>query len=178
MIGSHARTESAAPFAGGWRDRPGFCGLDRLDQPSGTLDAAGRAELSTVAIRTKLAHDLYAAFADRYAPFPTGLAEARTMQLVMVRALLDRYGVDDPTLEPAGRFPDPTVRAEYERLIAQGGADRAAAVRVIRDLERHTARTLTAALARTAAADVRQVYLHLLVAAERQSRKAQAWGGR
>jgi hypothetical protein len=178
MIGSHARAESAALCVGGWRDRPGFCGRDRLDQPSGALDAAGRAELSAVAVRTKLAHDLYAALADRYAPFPAGLAHSLTMRLVLLRALLSRHGVDDPTLEPAGSFPDEAVQAEYERLVVQGGVDRAAAVRVVRDLERRTAQSLSAALARTSAADVRQVYLHLLVAAERQSRMAQAWGGR
>jgi hypothetical protein len=161
-------------MAADWRDRPGFCGMDVLDQPSGTLDAAARAELRQLAERAKLAHDLAAAFADRHAAFPAGFAHAQTMRLIMLRVLLDRYGLDDPTRAAY----TPAVQAEYDRLLAEGRTGRAAALGVVRRLEQRTVADLSAALERATAPDVRHTYLHLLVAANRLLRAAQAWSGR
>ncbi len=176
MMTSDAMMTAGAPTA--WRDRPGFCGMDVVDQPSGTLDAAARAELRQFTERAKLARDLATAFADRYAAFPVPFVHAQTMRLTMLRVLLDRYAVDDPTPGLDGHFPDPAVQAEYDRLLAQGRSGRTAALGVMRGLERRTAADLTTASTRATAPDVRHTYLHLLVAANRQLRAALAWSGR
>ena len=67
----------ASSVPGAWRNRAGFCAVDALAQPAGTLDLAQRARLRALAARTKLAHDLVAAFADRYGAFPVQLIEAQ-----------------------------------------------------------------------------------------------------
>jgi len=52
-------------LTGAWRDRTGFCGVDPLDQPAGSLDLGQREHLRVVAERIRLTHDLLAGFADR-----------------------------------------------------------------------------------------------------------------
>ena len=83
----------------------------------------------------------------------------------MVRTLLDRYGLADPTTSlAAGQFSDPAVQATYDRLLAQGQATEAAAVQVGQTVEQTDIDDLTAAREGLTAADVRQVYEHLLAA--------------
>ncbi len=171
------RAAPAAPTAVpmmGWRDRAGFCGMDLAGQPSGTLTATQRTSLRAVTERTRLAHDLYAAFADRYATFPAQLVLAETQQLETLRALLARYGEPDPM---AGRL-DPTLRAEYDRLRTYGDTSRAAALEVVRQMSRGTADLVQPELSGLTAPDVRHAYLHVLMAAGGHLRLAQAWRGR
>ena len=158
-----------------WRDRTGFCGVGVLDQPAGTLDAGQRAQLQALAARTKLVHDLVAAFADRYDPFPAELAPALTRELAALRLLLDRYGGTDAQAPFApGQFADAGLRHDYERLVRLGSTGRRAALAVIAGLLRET----IAALPDVAAPDVHNVCFQLHAATLRQLRVVQAWSGR
>jgi hypothetical protein len=162
-----------------WRDRSGFLGLDVPNQPSGCLDPAGREVLRDMAQRTKVAHDLLVAFADRYDAFPVQLIDAQTRELASVRVLLERYGVADPTAGlPAGLFADADVQERYDRLLADGLRDRASALEVSTRLAGDAASALGEALGHLHAPDVRHIYLHLLLAAHQQIRLGQAWSGR
>lgn len=120
-----ARQTNTHVLDAAWRDRAGFCGVTVLDQPAGSVDLAERAHLRAVAVRIKILHDLLAAFADEYAPFPGELVAAQTRELVAVRLLLQRYAAGDPgaDVEP-GVVIDAETRHDYERLRARGRAFR------------------------------------------------------
>jgi hypothetical protein len=66
----------------------------------GTLTAEQQSTLAAMAQEEKLAHDLYAAFGARYdAVIFDRIAGSETHHLTIVRMLLDRYGLADPTVE-------------------------------------------------------------------------------
>ncbi|MGA5302472.1 DUF2202 domain-containing protein [Nucisporomicrobium flavum] len=165
---------TAAPSEA-WRDRAGFCAPDRAVLPSGPVPPAQVALLIELAQRTKLGHDLLAVFADRYAAFPHS-APSQTRELTALRQLLERHGLADPSAGlGAGLFADPGVQARYDRYLAEGRTGRAAALDVVRRTAAEVVRMLDDARPGLAAPDVRQVCLHILLAAHRQIRVAQAW---
>lgn len=162
-----------------WRDRTGFCGVEPLDQPAGSLDLGQREHLRALAGRIKLTHDLLAVFADWYAAFPLELMAAQTRELMAVRALLERYGITDPNAGlPEGAFNVAESRRDYQRLRGQGAMGRAVAFDVIATTLRETTAFLECALPRLAAPDVRSVYLQVAASTLRQLRVVQAWSGR
>jgi hypothetical protein len=166
-------------LAGGWRDRAGFCGVDTLDQPPGTLDLTQRLHLQAMTARTRLSHDLIAAFADRYGAFPVQLVAAQTRELIALRLLLARYGLIDLNA-PLGRggFADPETSRDYDRLLAQGSASRAAALDAVARVLRESSAVLEPVLLELTPPDVRNVYFQLYAATWRQRRLVQAWTGR
>jgi hypothetical protein len=162
-----------------WRDRAGFCGMDLLDQPSGSLTADMKVLLGDLAERIKMNHDLLGAFADRHEPFPGQMVGAQTRELAAVRVLLDRYGVPDPTAGlPAGEFVHDGAQFGYDRLLAEGMRDRASALAVVVRLADATVTTLDEALRHLDAPDVRHTFLHLIMTAHQQRRLAHAWSCR
>ncbi|MEU8233200.1 DUF2202 domain-containing protein [Actinoplanes sp. NPDC048967] len=162
-----------------WRDRAGFCGVEVLDQPAGSINPVQRAHLRAVAVQIKMVHDLLVAFADEYAPFPAELVAAQTRELVAVRLLLERYAVDDPgtQLRP-GLFSDPAAQHDYQRLRARGRSGRATALHVVAVALRETVALLRPLPAGLSAPDMRNVYFQLLTSSQRQSRIVQAWSAR
>jgi hypothetical protein len=174
-----ARQANTTVLDAGWRDRAGFCGVEVLDQPAGSIDLAQRAHLCAVAERIKIAHDLLAAFVDEYAPFPGELVAAQTRELMAVRLLLERYGARDPgTYASPGVFADAAARRDYERLRARGRAGRAAALQVVAETMRETVAFLEPMLSGLTAPDMRNVYFQLLTSTRRQLRIVQAWSAR
>jgi len=171
--------DDTAMAASPWRDRLGFCGGDPVDQPSGVLGPTQRATLRAVAARCKLEHDLLALFADRYQAFPAQLALSRTQAIAAIRPLLSRYGISDPSaMGGTGVMADAVTQADFDRLVAVGCADRAAALRITARLAAGSIWMLEFALAGLTAPDVRHTYLHLLTMAHQQLRTALAWSGR
>jgi hypothetical protein len=165
--------------AGGTADRAcdGSCltGSGLPDQ--GELTAQQEATLAAMAQEEKLAHDLYVAFADRYdAMIFDRIAAAETQHLTIVRTLLARYGLTDPTAGLAdGQFGDPTVQATYDRLLAQGRADLAAALQAGRTVEQTGIDDLRDALPELTAPDVTQVYQNLLRASQHHLAAFERW---
>ena len=70
------------------------------------------------------------------------------------------------------------MQACYDRLLAQGQAARAAALRVGQTVERADIADLEAALAGLTAADVHQLYTHLLTASQHHLFAFQNWSAR
>ena len=143
----------------------------------GTLTAEQQSTLAAMAQEEKLAHDLHAAFGDRYdAVIFDRIAGSETQHLTIVRVLLDRYGLADPTAGlVAGRFSDPAVQSTYDRLLAEGQADLAAALRVGQTVEQTDIDDLRAAQNGLTAPDVTQVYANLLQASQRHLTAFQNW---
>ncbi|MDH6521617.1 hypothetical protein M2163_001392 [Streptomyces sp. SAI-135] len=172
--------EHQAPHHGdrwdGIRRHEGPCDASALaDQ--GTLTASQKATLSTMAEEEKLAHDLYTAFAARYdVRVFQRIAAAETRHLTVVRTLLDRYDVSDPTAgKPAGEFTDPGVQATYDRLLTQGEDSLTGALNAGRAVESDDIAALTRALSGLTAPDTREVYTHLLAASERHLTAFEHW---
>jgi hypothetical protein len=157
--------------------RDGSCLDPAVTAAKGTLTERQQTTLVAMAQEEKLAHDLYAAFAGTYdAVIFDRIAASETRHLTAVRILLARYGIADPTAgKPAGQFSDPTVQATYNRLLAQGRANQAAALQVGQQVERTDIADLQAALNGLTAADVKQVYTHLLNASQHHLIAFQRW---
>jgi hypothetical protein len=143
----------------------------------GTWTAEQQSTLAAMAQEEKLAHDLYVALGDRYdAAIFDRIAGSETQHLAIVRTLLDRYGLADPTAGAAdGRFSDPAVQATYDRLLAEGQADLAAALRVGQAVEQTDIDDLRAAQNGLTAPDVTQAYANLLEASQRHLTAFQRW---
>jgi len=78
-----------------------------------------------------------------------------------VGTLLDRYGVDDPALEP-GVFTDASgLQIHYDELISRGKLNVSDAMEVGRDIELMDIEDLTLALGNTSKKDIRNVYTNL-----------------
>jgi hypothetical protein len=146
----------------------------------GTLTEAQKTELASMSQEEKLARDLYVAFAARYdAAVFDHIAAAESRHLTLVRELLQRYGVNDPTAnQPAGTFTGPAVQAIYDKLLAQGKQSLSAALAVGQQVERTDIADLKAALNGLTAPDVKQIYTNLLAASERHLTAFTRWSNR
>ncbi|MFJ9633957.1 DUF2202 domain-containing protein [Streptomyces sp. NPDC101175] len=160
----------------GIRQHDGTCHGAALAE-QGTLTAAQKATLASMADEEKLAHDLYTAFADRYdVRVFERIASAETQHLSAVRTLLDRYDVTDPTAgRSAGEFTDPGVQATYGRLLKQGEVSLSGALEAGRTVEADDIAALNKALSGLTAPDTRQVYTNLLAASERHLTAFEHW---
>jgi hypothetical protein len=160
--------------------RDGRCAGSAVTAAQGTLTEQQKTTLAAMAQEEKLAHDLYAAFADRYpAVVFDRIAAAETQHLTAVRALLARYGLADPTAgTPAGQFSDPAVQASHDKLLAQGQANQAAALQVGQTVEQTDIADLKAALNGLTAPDLQQIYGHLLTASQHHLTAFQNWSAR
>ena len=155
----------------------GTCGRTGTLAAKGTLTTARKETLAGMAEEEKLAHDLYASFAERYGtPVFARIAAAETRHLTTVRTLLDRYDVTDPTAgKKSGEFADPAVKATYDRLLAQGQGSEEAALKAGRTVETDDIAALTGALDGLTAPDARQVYGNLLTASQHHRTAFEHW---
>ncbi len=139
-------------------------GCPMLDgDAQGSLTGAQKRTLARNAEEEKLAHDVYVRLAASSgdARF-TRIAAAEARHLTMVRTLLDRYDVADPTrgLGP-GEFATSAVAADYQRFVDAGSGSPAAALRVGRQVERADIDALEQARQGLDAPDVETAYTHL-----------------
>jgi hypothetical protein len=99
---------------------PGSC--DECDVEMGELTEEQMAGVVFMANEEKLAHDVYAAFAELYdLPIFGNIAESEARHQEAVNVVLERYGIENPVVDlPAGEFSDPIVASLYDQLIEQG----------------------------------------------------------
>jgi hypothetical protein len=165
----------------GWMRSGGPAGAvtcPRLDGVAqGTLTPAQKTTLQSMAEEEKLAGDLYQAFADRYpAVIFDRIGAAEDQHLAVVRALLTRYGLSDPTSgKAAGQFATASVQATYDRLLTQGQAGQTAALSVGQQMEQASIAALQQAAVGLEAPDAVLVYQHLLTASQHHLAMFVAW---
>lgn len=111
------------------RDRDGSAVLDLAD---GDLSDADAASLAFMVEEEKLAHDLYDALGEAYdLRIFDRIAVAEVRHADAVRALLEAYGLEDPTLGMgAGEFGNDDLQQLYDSLLAQGLESEEAALTV------------------------------------------------
>lgn len=143
-------------------------GADLTNVASGTITAAQKAGLASMAEDEKLAHDLYTAFGDKYGTPFTRITQAETRHLCAVRLVLKRYAIADPSAgETAGSFATASTQQLYDKLLAQGTVGVNAANAAARTVESTDITDLKAAAAGVTAPDISQVYTNLLAASQR-----------
>lgn len=132
------------------------------------LAAATVTVLEHMVTEEKLAHDVYVTLGERYdvATFER-IARSEARHTDAVRALLERYGIDDPTAgDPVGVFDDPTFQGLYDDLVAQGEPSLAAAAGVGIFIEELDIADLAQAIEQEHPADVIRVLSNLLRGSE------------
>ena len=144
-----------------------------LVAPAASLSADEQAALRYMREEELVAHDLYAAFATRYASVPAfaRIAASETQHASAVAVLLDRYGIADPAASHvAGTFSDPALQALYDKLLARGTASLGAAADVGLAVETQDIADLQARLQIVRAADVQTVFESLLAGSQNHLR--------
>lgn len=115
----------------------------------------------------KLAHDVYATFADQWGLTPfSRIASSEQMHTDSIKTLLDRYGIADPASSEVGVFTNPDLQALYDDLIAKGSASAAEALKVGGLIEEVDLHDLDARIAANDQADIATVYANLRSASE------------
>ena len=112
--------------------------LDGL--PKAALTPEEQAGLIWMREEEKLARDVYTTLYDKWkTPVFNNIATAEQTHTDAVKALLDRYAIDDPASGTAtGIFINPDIQALYTNLVSQGDASPVAALTVgatIEDLD-------------------------------------------
>lgn len=112
----------------------------------------------------KLAHDLYAAFAELYdLPLFGNIANAETQHGEAIAGLLTLYGLDDPAAGmAAGEFANADLQALYDDLLAQGSPSLLAALQAGARVEETDILDLQAALNEVTDPEIQRVFGHLL----------------
>jgi hypothetical protein len=154
---------------GEWEQSPGECELCTAEM--GSLTDAQVADLVFMANEEKMAHDVYAAFAEQYGlrTFER-IAAAEAQHQAAVSAALERHGLEgaDVASLPAGEFSDDTVAALYAGFIEQGSVDLDGALAAAVAIEQADIDDLVSRMSdlETSAPDVYQLYTHLQTASE------------
>ncbi len=112
----------------------------------------------------KLAHDVYAALYDLWGlPIFGNIADSEATHTEAVRALLERYNLEDPAVgSEAGVFVDATLQGLYDELVAKGSESLEAAIRVGAAIEEIDILDLTEYIAATDEEDIVLVYENLM----------------
>ncbi len=157
-----------AGMGAGMQGRGAGLGDDLTNLASGTLTAAQKSTLASMAEEEKLAHDLYVALGAKYGTPFTRITNAETRHLAEIRLVLKRYAIADPTAgKAAGSFATASTQQQYSKLLSQGTAGVDAANTAARTVESTDITDLKAAAAGVTAPDVTQVYKNLLAASQR-----------
>ena len=136
---------------------------------AGTLTSTQRATLASMAEEEKLAHDVYVTLGGTFSDLPQfdRIARAESQHLTTMRALLDRYGIADPTSGRAvGDFADSELRALYTSLVERADTP-ADALGVGVTIERLDIADLDDAMSGLTAPDVLNAYTHLRQGSQR-----------
>jgi hypothetical protein len=138
-------------------------GSNLANLPSGTLTSTQKTALAAMAEEEKLAHDVYAALGAKYPDvWQFGrIVNSETMHQSVLRALMTRYGIADPTAGlTAGQFAGARFQAMYDDLVS-GATTSAQALAAGVTVEKADIADLTSALNGLTAPDVTQVYTNL-----------------
>jgi hypothetical protein len=134
----------------------------------GSLTAAQKADLASMAEEEKLAHDLYVALAAKYPEVVqfARIARSESQHLASLQTLMARYSVADPTSgKAAGSFASAEMQDLYDSLLASATSSAAALAAGVA-VEKADIADLTSALSGLTASDVTRVYTNLRSASQ------------
>lgn len=144
-----------------------------LPAPAASITDQEKTDLAFSREEERMARDLYQLFANKYdqaRPFSM-IVRSEQQHYNMTGMLLQRYGVADPSAgKKAGSYADAELQKLYDGWLAQGSKSLAEAYKVGVALEQRDIGDLKELVARTKAADIKQVYTNLLKASENHLR--------
>lgn len=145
----------------------------------GTLSEEESAALLFMREEEKLAHDVYVTLYDQWGlRVFSNIAASEQKHTDAVAALLDAYGLEDPTIgNGVGEFTDPAFQALYDELVAQGSISAAEALKVGVAIEELDIADLEQRIAETDNADIQLLYSNLLAGSENHLRAFSGGGG-
>ncbi len=146
---------------------PGTC--DECDVEMGILTPDQEQGLIFMVEEEKLAHDIYAAFAEQYdVPIFSNIAASEARHQLAVGVVLERYDIDASFLpEVAGVFHNEVLGSRYTSLLEEGSASLAAALGVGVQIETLDIADLMSRLEDLDdAPDVHEMYSHLLAGSQ------------
>ena len=164
--GSAAVPQNTGNGYQGGGNASGYASGEHLALPAavpGDLSAEEAAALAYMREEEKLAHDVYMALFSQWGlPSFQNIANSELTHTAAVKALLERYGVQDPASSQAGVFTNPALQDLYNQLIAQGSQSLAEALKAGALVEETDIADLEARLAQTDNADIQQVFNSLM----------------
>jgi len=166
---------AAAGPSGGHGPSPAQAGTHVTSDPSVPLTAADAAGLQYMSQEEKLAHDVYAVFAEQYdlRAF-ANIARSESRHMAAIERLMGIYSVPDPIAgAAAGSFSDPVFAQLYTSLTAQGAQSLSGALQAGVVIEQRDVADLKARIAATDRADLKAVYGNLLRASNNHLRAFQ-----
>ncbi len=153
------------------KGRPGHAGMGDQGAANlelGSLDASQEATMVFMAEEEKMARDLYNVFYEEFGDeIFSRIAQSEERHLSAVQALLEAYGVDDPTLGQApGTFSLPELQAQYDAFVEEGLVSVEAAKNVGVQVEEADIKDLQEAIESLDAPRAERVYANLLRGSE------------
>lgn len=131
--------------------------------PAGELSAEEAASLLFMREEEKLAHDVYITLYELWGQQTfRNIADSEQAHTDSVKALLDRYNLDDPATGQNGVFTNPDLQSLYTELVARGSQSLAEALKVGAAIEEIDILDLQERLAQTDNADIQLVFNNLL----------------
>ncbi len=111
----------------------------------------------------KLAHDVYLVFQRKYRDrvFPN-IRRSEQQHMDAMAGLLDRYGLENPSLPGVGEFENQSLQGLYDELIARGMKSRIDAIKVGALIEEKDMIDIVAAMEGTDEPAIKRVYSKLL----------------
>lgn len=132
--------------------------------PLSPLSTAESVSLASIREEERLAHDVYAASAQRWStPIFSNIASSEATHTAAVLSLLDRYQLPDPLKGlPEGQFATPAFQSLHDDLVAASQSSLVDALRVGAQIEELDIRDITEQQAAIDNADILMVYGELL----------------
>jgi hypothetical protein len=134
----------------------------KLPPYGSSLDANETNALLFMREEEKLAHDVYVTlFAQWGLPIFQNISQSEQTHTDAIKALIDRYNLQDPALNGVGFFTNPDLQALYNTLIARGQQSLSEALRVGAAIEEIDILDLEENLSQIDNADIQQVFINL-----------------
>ncbi len=135
-----------------------------IDQiPTAALSAEEAAGIRYMREEEKLARDVYYRLYEQWdLPIFSNIGSSEQTHTDAVKALIDKYGLEDPASSAAGTFSNAELQMLYDTLVAEGSTSLQAALEVGAAIEEIDILDLQNYLAETDNEDVRLVYENLM----------------
>ena len=136
------------------------------------ITAEEAADMQFMVEEEKLARDVYITLGETWdRPIFQNISESEQIHVDSIRTLLDRYGVEDPTLDKeVGEFVDHHLQELYDLLVEKGSQSLADALYVGGEIEELDILDLEMLCDKTDKADIQRVYTNLMEGSENHLR--------
>ncbi len=157
------QTASYQPSLAGWRHGYNVHNTNITSLPAGELSDTEKEALLYMVEEEKLARDVYQALYEKWGlPIFENIARSEQQHMDSVRALLEKYGLQDPTSNTTmGEFTDSELANLYEELVAQGSVRLEEAIKVGLTIEEKDIYDLEEWMSQVDNIDIKTVFCNL-----------------